>query len=214
MENRQIFRELLVTTPGLGQYISGAILFEETLFQVGSARAGRPIGWCCCCCRPHPCACLAHVAQPASRWATTLLSSRVLLTLSRVPMGWSVLPVSTTDACAVLPRCSVQDTRKGTRMVEELNKQGIVAGIKVDKGLHPLANSNGESWCACLPVLPASAACPAAGACLPVPPWFVCCRSSGARPRPTACASHPSHPSMPLARCAGLDGLALRYSTE
>ena len=26
--------------------------------------------------------------------------------------------------------------------------QGIVPGIKVDKGLHPLANSNGESWCA------------------------------------------------------------------
>lgn len=27
-------------------------------------------------------------------------------------------------------------------------QQGIVPGIKVDKGLHPLANSNGESWCA------------------------------------------------------------------
>ncbi|KAL4433677.1 hypothetical protein ABPG75_000118 [Micractinium tetrahymenae] len=72
VENRQAYRELLVTTPGLGQYISGAILFEETLFQ---------------------------------------------------------------------------DTRKGTSMVDELNKNGIVPGIKVDKGLHPLANSNGESWC-------------------------------------------------------------------
>ena len=29
----QAYRELLVTTPGLGQYISGTILFEETLFQ-------------------------------------------------------------------------------------------------------------------------------------------------------------------------------------
>ena len=29
----QAYRELLVTTPGLGQYISGAILFEETLYQ-------------------------------------------------------------------------------------------------------------------------------------------------------------------------------------
>eukprot|EP00887_Chlorella_sp_A99_P004025 scaffold11.g4025.t1 len=71
--NRQAYRELLVTTPGLGQYISGAILFEETLFQ---------------------------------------------------------------------------NTRKGTKMVDELNKQGIVPGIKVDKGLNPLSNSNGESWCA------------------------------------------------------------------
>jgi hypothetical protein len=31
--NRQRYRELLVTTPGLGEYISGAILFEETLYQ-------------------------------------------------------------------------------------------------------------------------------------------------------------------------------------
>ncbi|CAL5229097.1 g12358 [Coccomyxa viridis] len=70
--NRQAYRELLVTTPGLGQYISGAILFEETLYQ---------------------------------------------------------------------------NTTTGSTMVDELNKQGIVPGIKVDKGLVPLANSNNESWC-------------------------------------------------------------------
>lgn len=71
-DNRRSYRELLVTTPGLGEYISGAILFEETLYQSAST---------------------------------------------------------------------------GKTMVEELNAQGIVAGIKVDKGLVPLANSNGESWC-------------------------------------------------------------------
>lgn len=31
--NRQAYRQLLLTTPGLGEYISGAILFEETLYQ-------------------------------------------------------------------------------------------------------------------------------------------------------------------------------------
>lgn len=31
--NRQAYRTLLVTAPGLGQYVSGAILFEETLYQ-------------------------------------------------------------------------------------------------------------------------------------------------------------------------------------
>lgn len=31
--NRRAYRELLFTTKGLGQYISGCILFEETLFQ-------------------------------------------------------------------------------------------------------------------------------------------------------------------------------------
>lgn len=32
-ENRQAYRGMLFTTPGLGNYISGAILYEETLFQ-------------------------------------------------------------------------------------------------------------------------------------------------------------------------------------
>ncbi|KAL8463430.1 hypothetical protein ACS0TY_034182 [Phlomoides rotata] len=31
--NRQAYRQLLLTTPGLGDYISGSILFEETLYQ-------------------------------------------------------------------------------------------------------------------------------------------------------------------------------------
>ncbi|CAN6482530.1 unnamed protein product [Victoria cruziana] len=31
--NRQAYRTLLVSAPGLGQFISGAILFEETLYQ-------------------------------------------------------------------------------------------------------------------------------------------------------------------------------------
>jgi fructose-bisphosphate aldolase, class I len=70
--NRQAYRELLVSAPGLGNYISGAILFEETLYQ---------------------------------------------------------------------------NTKSGKRMVDVLVEQGLVPGIKVDKGLVPLANSNGESWC-------------------------------------------------------------------
>merc|ERR1719298_232209 len=38
--NRQIWRNLLFTTEGIGEYISGAILFEETLFQKDPA--GKP----------------------------------------------------------------------------------------------------------------------------------------------------------------------------
>jgi len=40
-----------------------------------------------------------------------------------------------------------QNTSTGSTMVDELNKQNIVPGIKVDKGLVPLNNSNNESWC-------------------------------------------------------------------
>jgi len=39
-ENRQIWRQLLFTTPELGNYVSGAILFEETLYQ--SSTEGKP----------------------------------------------------------------------------------------------------------------------------------------------------------------------------
>ncbi len=68
-ENRMAYRELLLSTAGLGDYISGVILFEETLNQ--HCTDGNPL---------------------------TLLASR----------------------------------------------QGIVPGIKVDKGLIPLAGSQGE----------------------------------------------------------------------
>jgi len=71
-DNRRAYRELLLSAPGLGKYISGAILFEETLYQ---------------------------------------------------------------------------STSSGKKMVEVLKEQGIVPGIKVDKGLVPLSNSNNEQWC-------------------------------------------------------------------
>ncbi|CAN6362407.1 unnamed protein product [Urochloa humidicola] len=70
--NRQAYRTLLVSAPGLGQYISGVILYEETLYQ------------------------------------------------------------STVD---------------GKKITDILVDQGIVPGIKVDKGLAPLAGSNNELWC-------------------------------------------------------------------
>jgi fructose-bisphosphate aldolase class I len=39
-ENRMVWRNLLFTTEGIGEYISGAILFEETLYQ--SDPSGKP----------------------------------------------------------------------------------------------------------------------------------------------------------------------------
>ena len=41
-ENRRTLRSLLVTTPGLGEYISGIILFEETLDQKTDDGSGIP----------------------------------------------------------------------------------------------------------------------------------------------------------------------------
>src|SRR6266705_6155676 len=36
-ENRRAYREMLFTTPGLGEFISGAILFDETIRQQDSS---------------------------------------------------------------------------------------------------------------------------------------------------------------------------------
>ena len=72
-ENRQAYRGMLFTTEGLGNYISGAILFEETLFQ---------------------------------------------------------------------------DHADGESMVAKLEKEGIIPGIKVDKGLKPLVGAlEHETYC-------------------------------------------------------------------
>ena len=72
-DNRKAYRGMLFTTEGLGNFISGAILFEETLFQ------------------NHP---------------------------------------------------------DGEPMVKKLEKLGIIPGIKVDKGLRPLAGGNDvETFC-------------------------------------------------------------------
>eukprot|EP00181_Compsopogon_caeruleus_P002613 CAMPEP_0184679110 /NCGR_PEP_ID=MMETSP0312-20130426/1930_1 /TAXON_ID=31354 /ORGANISM="Compsopogon coeruleus, Strain SAG 36.94" /LENGTH=404 /DNA_ID=CAMNT_0027128339 /DNA_START=57 /DNA_END=1271 /DNA_ORIENTATION=- len=43
-ENRQAYRGLLFNCPGLGEFISGAILFEETLYQ--NSREGKPFVDC------------------------------------------------------------------------------------------------------------------------------------------------------------------------
>lgn len=40
VETRRAYREMIVTTPGLGEFLNGAILFEETLPQ--STKDGRP----------------------------------------------------------------------------------------------------------------------------------------------------------------------------
>ena len=72
-ENRQAYRGMLFTTKGLGNYISGAILFEETLFQ---------------------------------------------------------------------------DHADGESMISKLEKEGIIPGIKVDKGLKPLVGGlEHETYC-------------------------------------------------------------------
>ena len=45
VENRQAYRGMLLTTLGLGEYISGIILFEETLYQTKSKSGQDPLNF-------------------------------------------------------------------------------------------------------------------------------------------------------------------------
>ena len=39
---RRAYRQMIVTTPGLGESISGAILYDETIYQKTKEMAGHP----------------------------------------------------------------------------------------------------------------------------------------------------------------------------
>ncbi len=145
----QAYRELLVTTPGLGQYISGAILFEETLYQntttgstmvdelnkQGIVPGAQPLLASCPVCSAvvsflmwgYPDECLPEHAPP--QWACSLATFRL----------W---PTSITAAFSIEQEHQCQRRRQRRRAIV-----CVRAGIKVDKGLVPLANSNNESWC-------------------------------------------------------------------
>ena len=127
--NRRAYRELLVTTPGLGEYISGAILFEETLYQKTSKgpsmvdvlnKQGIVPG-------------KSELPRPHTAWGPFVsVQSACLQHLSCVPPGLRLLKGA---ACKTLGRYN------------SVTASRAAAGIKVDKGLVPLANSNNESWC-------------------------------------------------------------------
>jgi fructose-bisphosphate aldolase class I len=113
-EHRRSYRSLLFTAPGLGEFISGVILFEETLEQQAD---------------------------------------------------------------------------DGTPLPEVLARQGIVPGIKVDKGKGPLANAPGDQITSAL-----------ANDCGTTRPWAHASRS-GARSTRSVTTTRPHSASRPTPRC-------------
>jgi hypothetical protein len=81
---------------------------------------------------------------PGSRVARANAAVGALRASARLAPPRSTPQLSVYGHCNPPPR---PQTSTGKKMTECLTEQGIVPGIKVDKGLVPLANSNGESWC-------------------------------------------------------------------
>lgn len=97
VENRQAYRELLVTTPGLGEYISGENLAAGCLPLCGSEfGTGRRF------LQLMPGACACHVCADVS--------------CLRAPCPSPLI------GAILFEETLYQDTRKGTSMVDELNK--------------------------------------------------------------------------------------------
>ena len=124
VENRQAYRELLITTPGLGQYISGEPQGGNCSGLAGRQAARRA------CQQPQADAPLGgrRAAQScgAAARAATIWPLHCTATAARR------LSARCCACCAVTPAAAgailfeetlFQDTRKGTSMVSELQKQ-------------------------------------------------------------------------------------------
>ena len=115
--NRRTYRELLVSAPGLGDFISGAILFEETLYQ--SAENGTTF--------------------------VDLLNKQGIVPGAHVVADLEQEPsllkgVGEFISGAILfEETLYQSAENGTTFVDQLNKQGIVPGA------HIIANLSQET---------------------------------------------------------------------
>jgi fructose-bisphosphate aldolase class 1 len=82
-EARRAYRELIVTTPGLSEYVSGAILYDETISggQIGPLASARPN------------AMNLPRASQASRWTLTFLFARARCSTQRCKYGRARRPI-------------------------------------------------------------------------------------------------------------------------
>lgn len=78
--------------------------------------------------RRYPCFCHAYAASPATVSPSAGISQYI-------------------SGAILFEETLYQTTSTGKSFVQLMSDQGIVAGIKVDKGLVPMVNSNNESWC-------------------------------------------------------------------
>ena len=116
--NRQAYRQLLLTTPGLGKYISGAILFEETLYQ--STKDGKKFVECLRdanivpgikvdkVCRRKKLFCMQHI--PASLLLNSWCSAMFFYFIYFIFMVLFLLP------CRVCLHCLGQITNLGAKV--------------------------------------------------------------------------------------------------
>lgn len=119
---RRAYREILVTAPGLRQvcvnrHQSAALIDTVSL--------------------------LAHFIRSTPSPRSSLFLSSHTSFLSSHPLS----PAQYISGAILFEETLYQSTSNGQKMSEVLQGQGIVPGIKVDKGLAALPNSNGVGCC-------------------------------------------------------------------
>jgi len=119
-ENRATWRNLLFTAPNLNKYISGCILYEETLFQ-DEPKEGGEIG------RGAKEGRSQATAKSACYLPTRITNNHMFVASPLALLFASLIAVA---------------------FVDKLQKEGIVPGIKVDMGLKALTGGGPkETWC-------------------------------------------------------------------
>lgn len=72
-------------------------------------------------------------------------SSSLLLAVNTNPSR--EYPTSVSWLLLMMQETLYQSTKAGKKFTSVLAEKGIICGIKVDKGLAPMAGTAGESWC-------------------------------------------------------------------
>ena len=132
-ENRRAYREMLFSTPGLGEFISGAITFEETLFDVSRDGTTKLVDILPKRAPPPP------PPLPSLNVALTAFSIELL----RTPF----MSVPSPPHGEHVPADAQRFGRVPLVNLRHLSPpaQGIIPGIKVDKGVQALFGTDGET---------------------------------------------------------------------
>ena len=123
----------MCTTPGLGEYISGAILFEETLYQ--NTTTGSTM--------------VDELNKQGIVPGTHYARNHLRVGSHQLQLCWPSVYAYT--VCQEYLKAQMLGLQTAGSVPKEITVLMIAifthAGIKVDKGLVPLPNSNNESWC-------------------------------------------------------------------
>lgn len=126
-QNRRALRELLFTAPGVEDHISGVVSTATALEH--TAYVSNPASM-----TPHSCEYCHHWTDRLFCCKIGIVSHRSIL----ITAAWCHMQI-------MFEETLFQPAKDGTPFVDILKSKGIIPGIKVDKGVISLPDTDGET---------------------------------------------------------------------